>query len=1090
MQRGHAISERRRRSGSSRRKALRSVDYSAAPIDNRRVDRQASGGGGARTRRARSPRRCRRRRRARRRAPDIVMPISWPAISIVILLWEMNTNCVSAAIAVHHPAEAAGVGIVERRVDLVQQAERRRIQLEQREHERDGGERLLAAGQQVDRRVALARRLRDDLHAGIEDFLAGEHEPRLTAAEERREELGEILVDRFERLLQELRAIRGRSGGSRFRASPSPRSGRPPARRGTACARCAISSSSSAARLTAPRLGDRRLQPLDLAGERRLVAERLQRVGQPGDLGIGLGELQRELLLRERGGLLLEPHLLDLRARGIELLHRRRAALHRPREARRRALPGGRVPPPAPARPRRARASWRCSASSTGVQSMAARSERELGQAGPAAGRPAPPAPRAAARAPRGGRGSCARRTPLPAPRARRAARARARAPARPRASLRACRAASRFDHLLVQRRLRVGELRRRVARARSCSAASSAAISDSSSRDLRAALCGRLGGLPELQELELEIVAAPLLRRERHALGVPGVLRASRGRASIAASASRAASAVARAPVIGMRQLGQLALAREHAVELAVGREEVHRLRRDEMPLRRDEGLADAERRHARASACGDARRGNARRAASRPGAARARPRTARTLASSASLVRGGRGPRRRPARRPRSDPAARRHRRRTRRHRVEALELDRVEPLAQYRLERVLPAGLDVESLPQARAPCARPRSSCHLVVSLPWPILACSAASACARASRSARRRPVCCARVAGARAGVPADPGPMSRSASSAASFAAELARSPARAAPRPRQSGPVTGAARPAARLRGARAAARAARARARDARGASRSTRIACSPCAIRSCELGGDGGGLLQRLVERRQRGGCRLLVGGRRSRAPPAPPRSAASAALRVAGERALLSAKAPRAARSAAPPAARSASRIRARTRAAARGASPRHSPRSSPPAFRAARRPRRSGRRAAPPASPRPRARRPAGSRRRRRDSRSPRRAARAPRRRPAASRTTAGAAPASSVPRARDIRSRSCACASSFSSWLASSMRMSSTRERLSRVSARRPSVSLRRSLYFETPAASSRKTRSSSGFASMTREIIPCSMIA
>ena len=37
---------------------------------------------------------------------------------------------------------------------------------------------------------------------------------------------------------------------------------------------------------------------------------------------------------------------------------------------------------------------------------------------------------------------------------------------------------------------------------------------------------------------------------------------------------------------------------------------------------------------------------------------------------------------------------------------------------------------------------------------------------------------------------------------------------------------------------------------------------------------------------------------------------------------------------------------------------------------------------------------------------------------------------------------------------------------------------------------LRRSRYFDTPAASSRKTRSSSGFASTMREIIPCSMIA
>ena len=46
------------------------------------------------------------------------------------------------------------------------------------------------------------------------------------------------------------------------------------------------------------------------------------------------------------------------------------------------------------------------------------------------------------------------------------------------------------------------------------------------------------------------------------------------------------------------------------------------------------------------------------------------------------------------------------------------------------------------------------------------------------------------------------------------------------------------------------------------------------------------------------------------------------------------------------------------------------------------------------------------------------------------------------------------------------------------------------VSASRNSVSRRRSRYFDTPAASSRKMRSSSGLASMMREIMPCSMIA
>jgi hypothetical protein len=75
------------------------------------------------------------------------------------------------------------------------------------------------------------------------------------------------------------------------------------------------------------------------------------------------------------------------------------------------------------------------------------------------------------------------------------------------------------------------------------------------------------------------------------------------------------------------------------------------------------------------------------------------------------------------------------------------------------------------------------------------------------------------------------------------------------------------------------------------------------------------------------------------------------------------------------------------------------------------------------------------------------------------------------------------------RRRNCcatsACFSSLSICAPSSRRMSSTRVRFSRVSASRFSVSRRRSLYLETPAASSRNTRISSGLASMMREIMP-----
>ena len=152
----------------------------------------------------------------------------------------------------HEIAEALGVVVVERRVDLVEQAERRRVQLEHREHERERGERLLAAREQMDRGVLLARRLRDHLHAAVEDLLAGQHEPRVAAAEERREHLAEMRRSPRRTSPAAARASRGRCAGSRLRASPSPRSGPATARRDSLLRSCAVCSSSSAARLTAP----------------------------------------------------------------------------------------------------------------------------------------------------------------------------------------------------------------------------------------------------------------------------------------------------------------------------------------------------------------------------------------------------------------------------------------------------------------------------------------------------------------------------------------------------------------------------------------------------------------------------------------------------------------------------------------------------------------------------------------------------------------------------------------------------------------------------------------------------------------------
>ena len=69
---------------------------------------------------------------------------------------------------VEQVAEALDIGVVERRVDLVEHADRRRVGEEHGEDQRQRGQRLLAAGQQRHDLRLLARRAGDDLEAGLE----------------------------------------------------------------------------------------------------------------------------------------------------------------------------------------------------------------------------------------------------------------------------------------------------------------------------------------------------------------------------------------------------------------------------------------------------------------------------------------------------------------------------------------------------------------------------------------------------------------------------------------------------------------------------------------------------------------------------------------------------------------------------------------------------------------------------------------------------------------------------------------------------------------------------------------------------------
>src|SRR5436190_23453345 len=107
--------------------------------------------------------------------------------------------------AVEHPAqhvdESSDVRVVERRVDLVEQAEQARLVPEDREHQRDGGERLLAARQQLHALQPLARRRGDDVDAAFERIVLVEQRQTGAAAAEERAEGGlEVLLNRGKRL--------------------------------------------------------------------------------------------------------------------------------------------------------------------------------------------------------------------------------------------------------------------------------------------------------------------------------------------------------------------------------------------------------------------------------------------------------------------------------------------------------------------------------------------------------------------------------------------------------------------------------------------------------------------------------------------------------------------------------------------------------------------------------------------------------------------------------------------------------------------------------------------------------------------------
>ena len=109
---------------------------------------------------------------------------------------------------VEQVAEAFDIGVVQGRVDFVEHADRRGVGEEQREDQRDRGQRLLAAREQCQRLEALARGLGEDLEPGLERIVRiDQREMRLPALEQPGEQAAEMGVDRLEGGAQPLAAL-------------------------------------------------------------------------------------------------------------------------------------------------------------------------------------------------------------------------------------------------------------------------------------------------------------------------------------------------------------------------------------------------------------------------------------------------------------------------------------------------------------------------------------------------------------------------------------------------------------------------------------------------------------------------------------------------------------------------------------------------------------------------------------------------------------------------------------------------------------------------------------------------------------------
>ena len=107
----------------------------------------------------------------------------------------MTISCDCARSCSNRPISRRRLSVVERRLDLVHDVERRRAGPEDRHQHRHRGQRLLAAGQQRQPLDLLAGRAGLDLDAGGQHVVGiGEQQPALAAGEQRGEHLAELAL--------------------------------------------------------------------------------------------------------------------------------------------------------------------------------------------------------------------------------------------------------------------------------------------------------------------------------------------------------------------------------------------------------------------------------------------------------------------------------------------------------------------------------------------------------------------------------------------------------------------------------------------------------------------------------------------------------------------------------------------------------------------------------------------------------------------------------------------------------------------------------------------------------------------------------